>query len=140
MRPNPEQVAREIERHDRLVDLLGITIEEVGPGRARVSLKVEDKHLNAADVCHGGVIFSLADLAFAIASNSHGTVALGIETSVSYTRAATLGEILTAQAEEEYLGKKTATYTVKVRNQDSKMVAIMKGTVFRFEEEFPIKE
>lgn len=127
-------------RYDRLVELFGITIEDVGRGYAKVSMKVEERHLNAAEVCHGGAIFSLADLAFALASNSHGTVALGIEASISYCRAATEGERLTAEATEEYLGKKTATYTIRVKNQDSKPVAVMKGTVFRFNEGFPIRE
>ncbi len=137
--PTPKEVARHIGKHDRLVELMGITIEEVDKGYARVRMDVKDRHLNAAEVCHGGVIFSLADLAFALASNSHGTVALGIEASISYSRAAVIGERLTAEATEEYLGKKTATYTIRVKNQDSKPVAVMKGTVFRFEEEFPVE-
>ncbi len=138
--PDPREVARQIGLHDRLVPLLGISIEEVKEGYARVSMVVEDKHLNAAEVCHGGAIFSLADLAFALSSNSHGTVALGIEASISYTRAAVKGDTLTAESTEESIGNKTATYIVRVKNQKGKTVAVMKGTVFRFGEPFPLRD
>ena len=134
----PTRVKQYIEENDRLVKLLGVEIEEVREGYAKVSLRVEEKHMNAAGVCQGGVIFTLADLAFALASNSHGKVALALEMSISYLKAVPLGERLTAEAKEEYLGKRTATYIITVFTEKGEKAAILKGTAFRFvDRDFP---
>ena len=132
-----ERVAQYIKENDRLVDLLGIEIVDVKPGYARVSLRVEKKHLNAAGVCQGGVIFTLADIAFAIASNSHGKSALAMDVSISFLKAVGVGEVVYAEAVEEYLGRNTASYLIRVFNQDGKKVALLKARAFRFEEDFP---
>ncbi len=132
-----ERVAQYIKENDRLVDLLGIEIVDVKPGYARVSLKVEKKHLNAAGVCQGGVIFTLADIAFAIASNSHGKSALAMDVSISFLKAVGVGEVVYAEAVEEYLGRNTALYLIRVFNQDGRKVALLKARAFRFEEDFP---
>lgn len=132
-----QKVKEYLRKHDRLVDLLGATVEEVKPGFAQVSLTVEDKHLNAAEVCHGGVLFTLADLAFALASNSHGQVALALEASFSFLRAAAVGDHVVAEAKEAHLGKRTATYIIELTRQGGEKVALMKGTVFRFDRPFP---
>ncbi len=129
---SPSRVREYIERNDRLVGLLGVNIEEVREGYARVSLKVQERHMNAAGVCQGGVIFTLADLAFALASNSHGVVALGMDVSISYLRSALLGDVLTAEAVEEYLGKRTAAYVITVRNQNGEKIALAKSLAYRF--------
>lgn len=132
-----KKVKEYISRGDRLVDLLGAEVLEVSPGYARVALTVENKHLNAAEVCHGGVLFSLSDLAFALASNSHGLTALALEVSISFLRAARVGERIVAEAREEHLGKRTATYIMTVRNARGEKIAITKGTVYRFDKPFP---
>jgi acyl-CoA thioesterase len=132
-----DRVKRYISQKDRLIDLLGAEVLEVSPGYAKVALTVEDKHLNAADVCHGGVLFSLSDLAFALASNSHGYLALAMEVSISFLKAVSVGESVVAEATEENLGKKTATYIMRVKNEKGEKVALCKGTVYRFERPFP---
>ncbi len=132
-----KRVAQYIKENDRLVDLLGIEVVDVKPGYARVSLKVEKKHLNAAGVCQGGVIFTLADIAFAIASNSHGKSALAMDVSISFLKAVGVGEVVYAEAVEEYLGRNTASYLIRVFNQDGRRVALLKARAFRFEEDFP---
>jgi acyl-CoA thioesterase len=139
-RKKAQKVKEHLGKHDRLVDLIGARAEEVEPGYARVSLTVEDKHLNAAEVCHGGVLFTLADLAFALASNSHGEVALALEASFSFLKAAVVGDHLVAQAREAHLGRRTATYLIEITRQDGEKVALMKGTVFRFHKPFPPEE
>ncbi|RLD92803.1 MAG: hydroxyphenylacetyl-CoA thioesterase PaaI [Aquificota bacterium] len=140
----PEGIAQKVKnyigKHDRLVGLLGARIEEVTPGYARVTLTVDDKHLNAANVCHGGVLFTLADLAFALASNSHGQTALALEVSFSFLKAAVEGDQVVAQAREVHLGRRTATYLIEVTRQGGEKVALMKGTVFRFDRPFPPEE
>ncbi len=132
-----QRVKEYLSRNDRLVGLLGARVEEVSPGYAKVALTVGEGHLNAADVCHGGVLFTLADLAFALASNSHGQMALALEVSFSFLKAAVEGDEVVAQAREVHLGKRTATYLVEVIRQGDEKVALMKGTVFRFNRPFP---
>ncbi len=130
------KVKEYLSRNDRLIGLLGAEVRDVSAGYARVGLAVEDKHLNAAEVCHGGVLFTLADLAFALASNSHGQMALALEVSFSFLKAAQAGDDIEAVAREIHLGRRTATYLVEVVRGGDR-VALMKGTVYRFDKPFP---
>lgn len=82
------------------------------------------------------MIFTLADLAFAIASNSHGKVALALDVSISYLKAVNLGDVIYAEAKEEHLGNRTATYIMRVFRGSGEQVALLKGTVYRFDREF----
>ncbi len=111
----------------------GIELLEVFSGRAKACMKIATYHYNGARTVHGGAIFTLADFAFAVASNSHGTLAMGINTSVSFVKAAT-GGTLYAEAREEARSSKLATYSVHVTDDDDDVVAIFQGTVFRKKE------
>ncbi len=84
-------------------------------------------------------IFSLADLVFAVASNSHGTVALGINVSISYMTAAR-GGTLVAEAEEVSINPKLATYLIRIRDDDQTLIALFQGTVYRKREALPVTE
>ncbi len=128
-----QEVRGHIEAHDRLIGLFDMQIQEVLPGMARVSMKVGPDHLNAAGICHGGAIFSLADVAFALAVNSMGVMALALEISVNYLRPANEGTILTATAEQVHAGKSTTLFVVKVKDEASQMVAFFKATAFRLQ-------
>lgn len=132
-----EKVREYMFKNDRLFSLLGARIMEMDKGYAKVELTVKEEHLNAAGVCHGGVIFSLADLAFALASNSHGKLALAIEVSITFMRSVSAGERIVAEAREVNLGKRTATYLMEVRNSENSLIALAKGTVYRLEKDFP---
>ncbi len=100
-------------------------------------MTVGDQHLNAADVVHGGALFTLADLVFAVASNSRGRLALGINVSISYLQAARAGT-LTAEAREVACNPKLATYTMEVRDSDATLVALAQGTVYRKDTPLPV--
>jgi acyl-CoA thioesterase len=76
---------------------LGVTCLAGGPGRAAVALTLRDEHLNFMGICHGGVIFTLADTAFGLAANSHGLTAAGIDTHMTYQVSARLGDTVTAR-------------------------------------------
>ena len=117
-------------RNDRFAAHVGIELLEVSPGKARARLEIDDRHLNAVGVAHGAAIFSLADLVFAVASNSHGTVALGVNVSVSFMKAARRG-ILTAEAEEVSINPKLATYLIRVLDEEENLIALFQGTVYR---------
>ncbi|AFL74743.1 PaaI family thioesterase [Thiocystis violascens] len=117
-------------RNDRFAAHVGIELLEVAPGRARARLEIDDRHLNAVGVAHGAAIFSLADLVFAVASNSHGTVALGVNVSISFMKAARRGT-LTAEAEEVSINPKLATYLIRVLDEEEHLIALFQGTVYR---------
>ncbi len=121
---------------DRFARHNGIELLDAGPGWAKARLAVADHHLNAADVVHGGALFTLADLVFAVASNSHGRLALGINVSISYLKAAR-GPTLVAEAREESCNAKLATYTMEVRDDTGDLVALAQGTVFRKDTPIP---
>lgn len=122
---------------DRFAAHNGIELIDAGPGWAKARMTVADQHLNAADVVHGGAPFTLADLVFAVASNSHGQLALGINASISYLKAARTGT-LTAEAKEVSRNSKLATYTMEVRDAAGDLVALAQGTVFRKDTPVPV--
>jgi acyl-CoA thioesterase len=110
---------------------LGIEIVEVRPAASTVRLKVRRDMLNGFGMCHGGIPYSLADSALAFASNTHGTVTVSIENTISYPAPINEGDILTAVAEEESAGNRIAFYRVTVTNQASIVVGLFRGTVYR---------
>ncbi|HPJ22032.1 MAG TPA: hydroxyphenylacetyl-CoA thioesterase PaaI [Clostridia bacterium] len=115
---------------DRFAKMCGMEIEEISEGYARTSMLVEDRHLNGVDIAQGGAIFTLADLAFACASNSHGPVAVSINISVSFLKAVGAGERLVAEAKEISLHKRLGVYEIEVRSGED-LVAKLTGTVYR---------
>ena len=108
----------------------GIELIEVSPGRARVRMEIKEQHMNSHGTVHGGAIFTLADTAFALASNSHGIPAAAINAHISFLTAARSG-ILYADAEEFHRNAKLASYTVKVTGENGERVAIFQGMVYR---------
>jgi acyl-CoA thioesterase len=111
----------------------GIELVDVGTGWASASMKIEPFHFNGAKTVHGGAIFTLADFAFAVASNSHGTLAMGINTSVSFVKAAFAGTLY-AEAKELSRNAKLATYSVMITDDAGDTVAIFQGMVYRKKE------
>jgi len=108
----------------------GIELLEVSPGYAKTRMEIEEKHLNALRAVQGGAIFTLADLAFAAASNAYGNAAVGINANISYVKAGTKGA-LTAEAKETSINPKLATYTVNITDDEGDLVAIFQGMVYR---------
>ncbi|MBF0469092.1 MAG: PaaI family thioesterase, partial [Desulfamplus sp.] len=117
-------------KNDRFARHIGIEILEASPGYAKASMRIEDHHLNAVNLVHGGAIFGLADLVFAVASNSHGVVALGISVSVSYIKAAQ-GGTLFAVAKEVSKNSKLGTYSIEITDEHGEVIAVFLGTVYR---------
>ena len=117
-------------RRDRFMALLGAELMGAGSGTAVVRAVVGAEHTNFNGTCHGGFIFALADTAFGLASNSHGTVAIGIDAHVAYTAAAYEGDELTATAKEISRSRRVATYEVELQKADGRRIARFTGTVF----------
>jgi acyl-CoA thioesterase len=106
---------------------LGITIVEVTPGHATATMEVRKDMVNGLDICHGGLIFALADSTFALACNSHNVVAYAMGCNIEYLRPAVLGDQLTATATEMAVTRNTGSYVVSVINQNGKTVAVFHG-------------
>ena len=126
-------------RKDALAGHLGMELVEARPGWARARMPIRDCLRNGYGYVHGGAIFALADFAFAAAANAHGTVALAMNATISFTKPGIEGD-LTAEAEEIALGRRTGTYRVTVRDEDGDTVAAFQGGVFRLGEELPVDE
>lgn len=116
-------------RDDLFPRSLGIRLEEVRAGFARVSMEIKPDMHNFNRVTHGGALFTLADTAFGLASNTRGT-ALAMHVSINFTRATSAGDLLTAEAEEELLTRSTGIYRITVARGEE-IIALMRGTVFR---------
>ena len=121
-----------IER-DHFAKHLGVEITEHSAGRAKASMELKTHHLNSAGTVHGGAVFSLADAVFSVASNSHGTLALAINVSISFFKAVKTG-VLIAEAEEISINPKLATYLITVRDGKDNTIALFQGTVYRKKE------
>lgn len=124
------KTAREIFANDRYAVLTGVEIVEAGKGYCKTRLKLEDKHLNAANVVQGGAIFTLADLAFAIASNSHGQLALAINVNISYLNSVSSGTLY-ATATEVSEPNRLGAYDVLVTDDGQRVIARFNGMVYR---------
>jgi acyl-CoA thioesterase len=122
--------ARRIFAADRYAALTGIEIVEAGKGYCKARLSIEDRHLNAANVVQGGAIFTLADFAFAVASNSHGQLALAINANISFLRGIAEGTIY-ATASEVSVPKRIGAYDVLVTDEQGEVIARFNGIVYR---------
>jgi acyl-CoA thioesterase len=122
--------------NDRFAKHLGIDIFEHTRGRAKGRMEIKSHHHNSAGTLHGGVIFTFADAVFSAACNSHGTLAVAINVSISYFKAVSSG-VLTAEAEEISLGPKLATYLISVRDENGDAIALFQGTAYRKSERLP---
>ena len=110
---------------------LGIRLEAVGAGWARMSMPVTEAMLNGHRVCHGGYIFSLADSAMAFASNSRNRVSVAQFCSITFLRPGRPGRLLQAEAREQADAGRTGMYAVEVREKDGETVAVFSGAVRR---------
>jgi acyl-CoA thioesterase len=127
----PQEIAERVGRDMFAVDPasqgLGMKVETMAPGQARMSMRVRPEMLNGFQICHGGFITTLADSAFAFACNSYNelTVAAGIV--VDFLAPARLDDVLTAEAREVSRAGRTGVYDVSVRNQRGELVAVLRG-------------
>jgi acyl-CoA thioesterase len=112
---------------DRASQALGMRILEVRPGYARLAMAVREDMVNGHKICHGGLIFTLADSAFAFACNTYGAVTVAASGSIEFLQPGRLGDELTAIAEERTRSKRTGVYDVAVHNQRGECVAMFRG-------------
>ena len=122
---------------DTFSQWLGIEVLEVKDGFAKIKMTVRNEMLNGHLVAHGGISFSLADSAFAFASNSHGQKAVSIETSINHIKPIFEGDELVATAQKESTSKSLGQYIVRV-TRGEELVGLFKGVVFRKQEQWDV--
>jgi len=113
--------------NDRASRSLGIEILAVGPGTATLRMTVRENMLNGHDLCHGGIVTTLADSAFAFACNAYNEVTVASGFDVNLIAAAREGDVLVAEAVELAKSGRTGVYDIRVRNQRDEAVAAFRG-------------
>ncbi len=112
---------------DRATKALGISIDEVGPGRAVARMQVTAEMTNGHGMAHGGYIFLLADTAFAYACNSYGPVTVAQGCQITFMRPAAEGDELIASAAERARMERSGIYDVTVHRADGQVMAEFRG-------------
>ncbi len=136
---NPSDIAEAVGKkmffQDKAAQALGITLDSIKPGQATMSMTVREDMLNGFRICHGGIIFALADTAFAYACNSRNARTLALSCSITYATAVQLGDVLIAVAHEESLNNRTGLYNIVITNKESKKVAFFRGNSYNTQRE-----
>jgi len=135
MHSDPQRLAelagKTMYERDPASQALGMALDVIRPGYARMSMRVRDDMLNGHGTCHGGYIFMLADSAFAFACNSHNVNTVGAGCTIDYLAPGRAGDVLVAEAVEQALSGKTGVYDVVVTDQDGRKVALFRGKSHR---------
>ena len=131
--PASDPIFRKISQ-DPFALWMGIELQELRPGYGRTAMTLTPQMVNFHGIPHGGVIFSLADAAFAAASNSHGQTAVALSMTVQYLAAAKPGARLTAEAQELRKGNRAGFYQIAVKTEGGEVVAICQAVVHRKKE------
>lgn len=126
-----------LNQEDRFAQGIGAQLTEIREGYAKTELTVEERHLNGAGVCQGGVMYTLADLSFAGVANCHGILTLGISNTITFLKSARLGDRLTAECTELLDHKRLPYCDIRITNQDGDLVAVMTGLAYRMKKDFP---
>lgn len=128
--PSPQAVAERsaaaMWQQDAASQAMGMALDEVRPGYARLTMRVRNDMVNGHGICHGGFVFALADSAFAFACNSYGHVAVAQDCDIIFVAPAKLDDVLTVEAIERHRYGRNGIYDVTVR-RDGEVVAEFRG-------------
>ena len=116
---------------DRASQALGITLTAVGPGTATMTMCVRTDMCNGHGMCHGGLVFTLADSTFAFACNSWNINAVAQGCTIDFLAAAREGDVLTAIGQVRQQGSRTGVYDINVTNQKNETIAVFRGRSYR---------
>jgi acyl-CoA thioesterase len=128
-----EQTARALYERDRASQALGMRVVAVRPGGARLTMTVRADMVNGHDVCHGGMVFSLADSAFAFACNTYNETTVAAAAAIDFLAAVRAGDELTAEAAELWRTRRNGIYEITVTNQRGERVALFRGRSYRID-------
>jgi acyl-CoA thioesterase len=119
---------------------MGLRLVELGPGHAIVEMTPQEDNANIFGMTHGGAIFSLIDEAFQVSCNAYGTVAVALSMAITYHRAPGKQSTLRAGSVEIHRSRKTATYDIKVRDEEGALIASCMAVAFRKSDKLPFLE
>ena len=135
--PGPQRIAAQsaqaLYARDRASQALGMRLAAVAPGAARVVMQVRADMLNGHDVCHGGIVFALADSAFAFACNSYNDSTVAAAGAIDFLMSARAGDELTAEARELWRTRRNGIYEITVTTQRGERVALFRGRSYRID-------
>jgi acyl-CoA thioesterase len=126
----PELIPHKMLSLDAFSTWLGIEILECELGRCKVAMTIRKEMLNSMGKSHGGISYSLADVAFGFAANTHGKYAVSIETSINHIEALNEGDYLVAESVIEKVNNKLGFNIIEVK-RGNELVALFKGVVYR---------
>lgn len=129
--PLAEAVAAAMWARDRAAQALGMQIEAVGPGSATLTMPVRADMVNGHHICHGGLIFALADTAFAYACNAYNRNTVASGCTIDFVAPGREGDVLRAEARERARAGRTGVYDVVVRDGAGRTVALFRGKSYR---------
>ena len=131
MTATPQQVAERVRAgmfaEDRAAQALGMQVTAIGPGHATLTMTVREDMLNGHAICHGGLIATLADTAFAYGCNSYDELTVASGFSIDFVAPGRLGDVLTARCDEVSRAGRTGVYDVTVHNQRGERIAVFRG-------------
>ena len=136
--PQPADIKELLNRKDRFAVLAGCRITEVDEHHAVAVMTVTEAHLNGGDVCQGGALFTLADLAIAALMNHGGQLTFGISSSLMFVSSARLGDTLTAEAVSVADHHKIPAVEVRVTNQNDRLICHVTGMGYRKNTSLPL--
>jgi acyl-CoA thioesterase len=128
-----EQSAQAMYARDRASQALGMRLVAVRPGWARLTMMVRPDMVNGHDVCHGGLVFALADSAFAFACNTYNENTVAAAAAIDFLAAVRAGDELTAEAAELWRTRRNGIYEITVTNQRGERVALFRGRSYRID-------
>lgn len=128
---SPEEIVRLMLSRDGFSQWLGLEIDDVAEGYCKLHYTVRPEMLNGFASLHGGVIFSASDSAFAFACNTHGRITVAQDVSITFTRPASAGDVLTVEASELYAGHRSGLYDIRTTNAKGELIAFFKGSAYR---------
>ena len=126
-----ERAAGALLGRDRASQALGMRLLDVAPGRARVLMRVRADMLNGHGLCHGGLVFALADSAFACACNSHNESTVAAAAAIDFLAPAREDDELTAEASELWRSGRNGLYEIVIANQRGERIALFRGRSYR---------
>lgn len=137
--PDPHEAAQQraerardaMYRHDHASQALGIEIAAIAPGRATATMTVRQDMLNGFGMCHGGLITTLADTAFAFACNTYDEMTVAAGFDAEFVKPARIDDRLVAEASEQSQNGRLGLYDVTVRNQHGDAIAFLRGRSYR---------
>jgi acyl-CoA thioesterase len=135
MENEKDKLANDVVSHmmdnDFFSQWMNVELIEVKEGYSKIKMTIRKEMVNGFGIVHGGIPFSLADSAFAFACNNRNNLSVALDVTITFTKAVSVGDVLTAEAKEVHNGRSTGVYLISVFNQNNEQVALFKGTCFR---------